>query len=145
MKEIQIDLIPPKGLVMAYFRNRLLFSPYEITGDGLSLEEKELFEKEIPYECHFFDETTEYRIVYREAHRDYIHRVLTKEEENKMPEDYLFSEDVLVKKEYVSLSGIPEMLRVISRYRYTENDTLTLKDYRIAVIPKDYMEGNKDD
>ena len=51
-----------------------------------------------------------------------------------MDPDLLFSEDVLVKKEYAALRGIPEKLRVISRYRYSENDTLVLDLYRISTI-----------
>lgn len=47
-------------------------------------------------------------------------------------EDLLFPEEVLVKKEYTDIPGIPEKLRVINRYHYSENDTLVLKDYRIA-------------
>ena len=49
-----------------------------------------------------------------------------------MEPDLLFTEEVLVKKEYTDIPGIPEKLRVINRYRYSENDTLVLKDYRIA-------------
>lgn len=62
-----------------------------------------------------------------------IERILTKDEEEKLEPDLLFPEDVLVKKEYTDIPGIPEKLRVINRYRYSENDTLVLEDYRIAV------------
>ena len=51
----------------------------------------------------------EYRLIRRESRNDVIERILTKNEEEKMESDLLFPEEVLVK-----------------------NDTLVLKDYRIA-------------
>lgn len=135
--EIRIDKIPPKGLVMAYFKDKLVFSSYEVTKDGLNLTDQALFDSETPYECHFFDEDTEYRMVQRESRGDFIHRVLIGEEEDAMVPDLIFTEDVLVKEEYASLPGMPRKLRIINRYRYSENDTLTLQDYRIALIPEE--------
>ena len=41
--------------------------------------------------------------------------------------------ELQLKKEYADQPGIPDKLRVINRYQYSENDTLVLKDYRIAV------------
>ena len=134
MQGIAIDKLPQKGLVMAYFKEKLLFSPYEVTGGELKLSDRELFEKEEPYECHFFDDKTEYRLIKRSARKDVIERTLTREEEADMPPELLFSEDVLVKPEYTGMPGIPEKLRVVNRYRYSENDTLVLKDYRMALI-----------
>lgn len=133
MNGISIDKIPKKGLVMAYFRNELLFLPYEVTGDELKMQGKTLFDKEMPYECHFFNKDREYRLIRRESRNDVIERILTKDEEEELEPDLLFPEDVLVKKEYTDIPGIPEKLRVINRYRYSENDTLVLEDYRIAV------------
>lgn len=137
MLKITIENLPKKGLVMAYFREKLLFSPYEVEDGKLKLPEQELFEKEEPYECHFFDDEKEYRLIKRSARKDVIERILTSEEEKAMPGDLLFAEDVLVKTEYAKSPGIPEKLRVINRYRYSENDTLVLKDYRMATDPID--------
>ncbi len=134
MQNISIDRLPQKGLVMAYFKEKLLFSPYEVEGGELKLPEKELFEKEEPYECHFFDDKKEYRVIKRSARKDVIERTLTSEEEESMPPELLFSEEVLVKPEYTEIPGIPEKLRVINRYQYSENDILVLKDYRMAVV-----------
>lgn len=134
MKGISVDKLPRKGLVLAYFRDRLIFSPYSVEGGELLTEERELFERECPEECHFFDDAAEYRMIQRHARGDRIELVLTADEEKHMDPDLLFSEDVLVKKEYAALRGIPEKLRVISRYRYSENDTLVLDLYRISTI-----------
>ena len=119
---------------MAYFDDALLFSPYEVEGGKLKIAAENAFEDEEPYECHFFDGETEYRRIKRAARRDVIERILTEEEEKKMTPDLLFVEDMLVKKEYTKIPGIPVKLRVVNRYRYSENDTLVLKDYRMAVI-----------
>lgn len=134
MNGISNEKIPPKGLVIAYFRNRLLFSPYEVSGNELKLPQKALFDAETPYECHFFDRDREYRLIRRESRNDVIERILSVEDEEMTDPELLFSEDVLIKKEYADIPGIPEKLRVISRYRYSENDILVLKDYRLAVI-----------
>ena len=135
MDIISTEKLPEKGLVMAYFKNELLFSPYEVTEKGLSLPEKALFDAGMPYECHFFDEDREYRLVRRSARNDVIEKVLSKEQEEEMSHDLIFTEDVLVKKEYADIPGIPEKLRVINRYGYSENDTLVLRDYRLSLIP----------
>ena len=132
MNWFSIEKIPKSGLVMAYFRDALAFSPYEVTEDGLKVQGKAFFDEEMPYECHFFDRDREYRVVKRQARNDVIERILTKEEEEKMESDLLFTEEVLVKKEYADIPGVPERLRIINRYRYSENDTLVLLDYRIA-------------
>lgn len=58
--------------------------------------------------------------------------ILKGQEEESMDPDLLYEEDVLVRDEYSGKSGIPERLKVINRYMYTENDTLVLKNYRIA-------------
>lgn len=134
MKQIPLEKLPKKGLVMAYFTGALLFSPYEVTGEGLKIPVPDAHEDEEPYECHFFDEKTEYRRIRRKARNDVIERILTEEEEKEMPPDLLFPEDILVKEAYTKLPGIPEKLRVINRYQYSENDTLVLKDYRMTLV-----------
>ena len=78
------------------------------------------------------DENTEYRMVLREARNDRIESVLTKEEEEGMDPDLLFAEEALVKKEYIREGIHPKRLMIINRYRYTENDSLALKNYRIS-------------
>jgi hypothetical protein len=134
MQGITIDKLPPKGLMLAYFREKLLFSPYEVTGGELEFYGQDLFAKDEPYECHFFDDKTEYRMIKRIARKDVIERVLTREEEDGMLPELIFSEEVMVKTEYTKIQGIPEKMRIINRYQYSENDVLTLKDYRIAIF-----------
>lgn len=131
---ISIDKMPKKGFVLACFKDKTVFAPYEVRGEELLFEGKELFDTETPDECHFFDSDKEYRLVKREARGDFIERLLSKDEEAEMPADLLFAEDVLVKREYAGIPGLQGKIRVINRYRYSENDTLVLKDYRIAAV-----------
>ena len=134
MNGIAVDKLPHRGLVLAYFRDKLVFSPYSVEENELVTDEIESFERECPEECHFFDHDTEYRLIQRHSRGDAIELILTIEEEKEFAPDLLFAEDVLVKKEYAGLPGIPEKLRVTSRYRYSENDTLVLDMYRIGTI-----------
>ena len=133
MNGISIGKLPRKGLVLAYFPDRLVFSTYCVKGEELLTQEKELFEKVCPDECHFFDHDTEYRLVQRRSRGEVIELVLTADEEEGTDPDLLFTEDVLVSKEYTE-TGMPEKLQVTSRYRYSDNDTLILDMYRISTV-----------
>lgn len=121
-------MIPPRGYVLAYFQEKLVFEPYEIKEDTISFESCELLSKETPRECHFFDQDREYRLIRRDFQKDFIEKVYTREEEKDMDPDLVFVEDVMVKREYPAL----KMLRIINRYRYSDNDILILKNYRIS-------------
>ena len=132
MMKIEVEKLPKQGLVMAYFKERLFFSPYSVQDGSIVLPEKTIFFDEEPYECHFFDCRKEYRRILRASRGDIIEQILTEEDETKMPKDLVFTEDVLVKKEYASIAGIPKKLRIVNRYEYSENDTLVLRNYRLA-------------
>lgn len=47
-----------------------------------------------------------------------------------MDPDLLYEEEVLVKND--EAAGI-DSLRIVNRYMFTENDTLVLRNYRIAL------------
>lgn len=49
-----------------------------------------------------------------------------------MGPELLYEEEVLVRDEYAGKPGLPDRLKIVNRYMYTENDTLVLKNYRIA-------------
>ena len=133
MMKIKVDKLPKQGLVMAYFKERLFFSPYFVREGDLVLPEKTVWDSEEPYECHFFDGRKEYRRILRAFRGDIIEQILTEEDEAQMQKDLVFTEEVLVKKEYASMAGIPEKLRIVNRYEYSENDTLVLRNYRLAL------------
>ena len=132
MRGINLESAPREGFLLAYFRDALVFEPYRIEDGVLVFDGCEAFREETPRECHLFDENTEYRMVLREARNDRIESVLTKEEEEGMDPDLLFAEEALVKKEHIREGIHPKRLMIINRYRYTENDSLALKNYRIS-------------
>ena len=130
---IPVEKLPEKGLFMAYFKNRLVFEPYEVKDGRIVCESSALLENELPEEGHFFNEIMEYRFVVRKSRKDVIELLLTEDEEIKMDPDLLFYDEGLVREEFSAKEGIPGRLRVINRYRYSENDTLVLKNYRISM------------
>ena len=129
---IRLDMAPQKGYLLAYFRDALVFEPYAIENGRLVFPECEVYQEMAPKECHLFDENTEYRMIFREARDDRVEVILTRQEEETMDPNLIYEEEVLVKNEYSGKAGIPKSLKVINRYMYTENDTLVLKNYRIA-------------
>ena len=129
---IRLDMAPQKGYLLAYFRDALVFEPYAIENGRLVFPECEVYQEMAPKECHLFDENTEYRMILREARGDRVEIILSRQEEETMDPNLIYEEEVLVKNEYSGKAGIPKSLKVINRYMYTENDTLVLKNYRIA-------------
>ena len=81
-------------------------------------------------ECHLFDQNKEYRMIFREARQDRVEAVLTRQQEEIMDPDLLYEEGVLLKND--KAAGI-DSLKIINRYKFTENDTLVLRNYRIAL------------
>ena len=132
MDQIRIDQLPEAGYVIAQLRSALLFEAYTVKDGKLLFQGSECLEKEPVKECHFFTRDREYRLVARGSRGDFIERVLTAEEEQAMDPDLLYEQEMLVKKEYTCRGDLPEKLLVMNRYRFTENDTLALKDYRIS-------------
>lgn len=133
MWEISLEKLPPKGIMLLYFKKRLVFERYEIKNGKLVYDGGENLSGEIPVECHFFDERTEYRLIKREAQGDTIEIVLSATEEKHMDPDLLYVEEPLIKDEYRVNVGIPEKLIIVSRYCYSDNDIIELKNYRIAI------------
>lgn len=71
-------------------------------------------------------------IIFRSARKDIIETVLTAKEEESMEPDLIYTEEVLVKPTYAEIEGLPSKLKIINRYRYSEQDTIVLEDYRIS-------------
>ena len=106
MKQLSTESIPGKGYCLLSFRNALVFEPYECRDGLLFFNGRERLEWEQPYECHFFDRERDCHMVFREARGDFCKRVYTQ--------------------------GYPSRLVIINRYRYSQSDTLILKNYRIS-------------
>ena len=139
MHGISVKKAPSKGLILAYFEEQLVFAKYEKLKDEIVFDGCDALTGETPWECHLFDGETEYRMVTREAHGDRIECCFSAQEEREMDPDLIYTEEVCVKEEYCAKDGIPKKLVIVSRYRYTENDTLELKNYRIAVPAAYYL------
>ena len=129
---ISLDMAPAKGYLLAYFRDALVFEPYAVENGRLVFPGCEFYQEAVPRECHLFDWDAEYRMILREARGDRVEVLLTRQEEKTMDPALLYEEEVLVRDEYSGKSGLPERLKIVNRYTYTENDTLVLKNYRIS-------------
>lgn len=130
---ISSEKAPPKGFILAYFRTGLVFARYEKKDGEIFFDGQQAFRTEAPWECHLFDESTEYRSVVRRARGDRIDSVLTAQEEAEMDSDLIYTENVLVREEYRQGGAMPAKITVINRYQYSDNDMLTLKNYRLSV------------
>lgn len=123
---------PNTGFVIACLKDRLVFAPYKICNGILLVEGWENPDFTTAEECHFFDDSREYRRICRSARRDVIETVLTIQEEQTMDPDLIFAEEVLVKPQYTETGHLPATLTIVNRYRYSEHDTIVLEDYRIG-------------
>ena len=127
-----LENAPASGFVIACLKDRLVFAPYKICNGVFRAEGWENPDFTTAEECHFFDDSREYRRVYRSARRDVIETVLTAREEQSMDLDLIFAEEVLVKPQYAETGHLPSTLTIVNRYRYSEQDTIVLEDYRIS-------------
>ena len=127
------DKIPAKGYILACYDDGIIFEPYEMkNGAPVFAGSESHTSSGILRECHLFDEDTEYRMVYREATDEKIEIVLTRQEEDSMDKDLLFTENILVQDTYADTGRVPKTLTIVNRYTYSDYDTLTLKNYRIS-------------
>lgn len=133
MIKLPLEKIPEKGFVLADFADTTVFEPYEIKNGELCLGSRKVFEQQIPIECHFFDETSELRLVHRESRNDTIEILLRESDEIDMDQELLYTQEVLLKQEYTNRDDMPKKLRIINRFVYSDNDTLILNNYRISL------------
>ena len=127
-----LEKAPASGFVIASLKNQLIFAPYKICNGVFTAEGWDCPDFTEAEECHFFDDSREYRRIYRSARRDVIETVLTAQEEESMDPDLIFVEEVLVKPQYAETGHLPSTLSIVNRYRYSEHDTIVLEDYRIG-------------
>lgn len=127
-----LEKAPRRGFVIACLKDQLVFAPYEIRNGVFCAEGWDSPDFTTAEECHFFDSGREYRRICRSARWDVIETVLTAQEEQSMDPDLIYTEEVLVKPKYAEKTGLPSKMTIISRYRYSEYDTIVLDDYRIS-------------
>ena len=121
-------------MLYALLKRGLIYTSYQIKAGKILLARGEMFDIDELKEGHFFDEKKEYRLIRRESRNDLLKLLFTEAEEQEMDRDLLMEEKVLVKSEYIDFAaGVSGSLRIINRYAYSEDDTLVLRNYRIAV------------
>ena len=130
MYKFPIDIIPPKGYLLAYFRHGFLFDAYEVRDGSLCCQGLSQYADDEMTECHLFSRDAEYRAIYNQSRGKWITAVLDKRQEELMEPDLIYTQTVVLRKEYTS----PELnhLVIVNRYEYSANDTLVLKNYRIS-------------
>ena len=131
MMKISLEKLPPKVLMLLYCKNGTVFAPYEVK-DGQLISNAKLPD-ETAQECHFFDADSEYRLITRESDGAHIEVVYSADEELKMDPDLIYKECPLIKEEYSRNEGIPKKILIVSRYDYTEDDILELRNYRLSL------------
>lgn len=133
MYNIPINKIPPKGFILAFFPNSILFDAYEVHDNkvvfcnGLG----EYADNEMT-ECHFFSRDAEFRAIFSQGRNQWIETTLHRQQEELMDRDLIYTQTVLVKKKFTSSEYLPKQLIIVNRYEYSANDTLVLKNYRIS-------------
>ena len=133
MCDFELDKMPEKGVVYALLRSGIVYTSYHIENGKIRLAKGDMFSLEELKEGHFFDEEKEYRIIKRESRNDLLKLLFTKEQEEAMDEDLLYTQSVLVEDKYVDASAkAPGRLTIINRYEYSEDDTLVLRNYRVS-------------
>lgn len=125
------DQVPEKGYVIAMFSGMMLFEPYSIQ-DPSVVHLMERMEKGLIQEGYFFDQETCVHVISRKSRNDVVAAVFTAAQEKQMDPDLVYTQEVLVKPEYVRAGNVPQKLQIINRYMYSEYDTLTLRNFRIS-------------
>lgn len=132
MHNIPLHLIPPQGLILAYFSNGILFDTYTVSEGRIHCQGLIRFADDTMTECHLFNRDTEYRAIFSQAQGQWITATLDKSQEQLIHPDLLYTQTVLVKKEYATRNDLPTQLHIINRYQYSAHDTLQLTNYRIS-------------
>ena len=134
MNNDNINKIPSTGCLIAYIDECVIYANYKVDDNNIIIDSEYENILDKSYECHFFDSNREYRMIRREAREDVIEILLSRDEEDALDRDLLFIEDVLVSNEYLNNDLLPDKIRIVNRYKFSDNDTLTLDNYRIALL-----------
>ncbi|OUP84350.1 hypothetical protein B5F07_07760 [Lachnoclostridium sp. An169] len=127
--QIHYDLVPPEGILLAYFRMGIVFSPYRKTGEMIEVSPEwadHLHREEDPLlELHLFDEEREYRL-FRDADGKYAQDVVS--DTDQAGKD-LYTEEMYLEKPYASVC---RKLRVVNYISYTDEGMLEITNYRLS-------------
>lgn len=86
---------------------------------------------------HCFDEQTEYRFLRVDEDGDAVEGLFTAGQEAAMDPDLVYADKMVLKEAYAPKDGGVWTLDVVNRYRWTENDSLELENYRMAGVRRE--------
>lgn len=119
MVTINYNKMPASGYVLAYFRNCIVFEEYSDTAQLENI----LNDNQQLLELHAFDESKEYRLVFKD-NKDALEQVI----EDEAGRDTKIE---LVKVEE-SLLSVMSTLKVVNYIDYDENGMIAINNYRLA-------------
>lgn len=132
--KLNFSMMPQSGFILAYFRTKVVFEEYKIENNEIHFKSADLLKTDTLSECHCFDEKTEYRIIYKHDGKETVELCLTQDEEAALDCHLVREELWYIKPEYRSNANELERLRVVTRYHYTENDSLCMTNSRMAGV-----------
>ena len=86
---------------------------------------------------HCFDGQTEYRFLRVDEDGDAVEGLFTAGQEAAMDPDLVYADKMVLKEAYAPKDGGVWTLDVVNRYRWTENDSLELENYRMAGVRRE--------
>lgn len=126
---IELNKAPASGVIIAMFRKEIVFDYYKMREGKIFLVKREKYlDLKNVQELHLFDKNKEYRFFYRFKRPMSV--VVDKEEEKKYNEDTMYHENVIVRENFFKHAK----LHIISYFEYSENDTLSLVNYRLVEL-----------
>lgn len=124
---IDLSRAPGKGLMLAYYRKKIVFRAYDLEKEGLQelpVREEELGEL---LELHLFDEDVEFRAVRTDAGTNcYISSIIS-----DSPDAEYVTEEMYLEEEFCRTA---KTLRVINYIEDRKNGMIQIANYRLAAV-----------
>lgn len=125
---------PERGWFFAETETGAILERYVLVDGEPDFPGHERLRDAVVTRIHCFDERVEYRWLRVNEKGGAVEGVFSAEEEAGMDPDLVYADDMILADEYTPKEGGIWVLSVINRYRWTETDTLTLENYRLAGI-----------
>lgn len=130
-REITFENAPEKGLLLAYFRRKVVFESYVLESGVLKADEYNKYDFADLLELHMFDEKKEFRVILSRRKNDFIIKEITACEGNKNnTKDYIDEEIVLKDSKD---KGLPETIMVRNYISYDENGMATIDNFQLMM------------
>lgn len=126
--KFNLEKVPNQGYILAYFRECVVFEKYEIKNGQINEDIFSSVDMNNLLECHFFNETIEYRLIMSRK-RQVIESVIRKEDEK---ESEMFKEEQVLLEN--SFNQFGKILKIVNYLKFDENDMIQVINYRLAGI-----------